>query len=304
MYDVLEQDIKYLPGVGPHRKELLQKELGIATFGQLLEYFPYKHVDRSRIYAIDQLTADMPFVQVKGRILSFEEVSMTPRKKRITAYLTDGHGVMDLVWFQATKYVMQSYQVGIEYIVFGKPTFYNGRFQIAHPEMERADKVELSKMGLQPYYNTTERMKKAGLTSRAMERLTRTLLEKLPFPLSETLPPFITQRLNLISRDEAMRKIHYPKTAVDTQQARLRLKFEELFYVQLNIVRYASDHRRKYRGYVFSKVGDLFNDFYHHHLPFPLTDAQKRVMREIRSDMGTGQQMNRLLQGDVGSGSR
>ncbi len=302
MYDVLEQDIKYLPGVGPHRKELLQKELGIATFGQLLEYFPYKHVDRSRIYAIDQLTADMPFVQVKGRILSFEEVSMTPRKKLITAYLTDGHGVMDLVWFQATKYVMQSYQVGIEYIVFGKPTFYNGRFQIAHPEMERADKVELSKMGLQPYYNTTERMKKAGLTSRAMERLTRTLLEKLPFPLSETLPPFITQRLNLISRDEAMRKIHYPKTAVDTQQARLRLKFEELFYVQLNIVRYASDHRRKYRGYVFSKVGDLFNDFYHHHLPFPLTDAQKRVMREIRSDMGTGQQMNRLLQGDVGSG--
>lgn len=302
MYDVLEQDIKYLPGVGPHRKDLLQKELGIATFGQLLEYFPYKHVDRSRIYAIDQLTADMPFVQVKGRILSFEEVSMTPRKKRITAYLTDGHGVMDLVWFQATKYVMQSYQVGIEYIVFGKPTFYNGRFQIAHPEMERADKVELSKMGLQPYYNTTERMKKAGLTSRAMERLTRTLLEKLPFPLSETLPPFITQRLNLISRDEAMRKIHYPKTAVDTQQARLRLKFEELFYVQLNIVRYASDHRRKYRGYVFSKVGDLFNDFYHHHLPFPLTDAQKRVMREIRSDMGTGQQMNRLLQGDVGSG--
>lgn len=302
MYDVLEQDIKYLPGVGPHRKELLQKELGIATFGQLLEYFPYKHVDRSRIYAIDQLTADMPFVQVKGRILSFEEVSMTPRKKRITAYLTDGHGVMDLVWFQATKYVMQSYQVGIEYIVFGKPTFYNGRFQIAHPEMERADKVELSKMGLQPYYNTTERMKKAGLTSRAMERLTRTLLEKLPFPLSETLPSFITQRLNLISRDEAMRKIHYPKTAVDTQQARLRLKFEELFYVQLNIVRYASDHRRKYRGYVFSKVGDLFNDFYHHHLPFPLTDAQKRVMREIRSDMGTGQQMNRLLQGDVGSG--
>lgn len=302
MYDVLEQDIKYLPGVGPHRKELLQKELGIATFGQLLEYFPYKHVDRSRIYAIDQLTADMPFVQVKGRILSFEEVSMTPRKKRITAYLTDGHGVMDLVWFQATKYVMQSYQVGIEYIVFGKPTFYNGRFQIAHPEMERADKVELSKMGLQPYYNTTERMKKAGLTSRAMERLTRTLLEKLPFSLSETLPPFITQRLNLISRDEAMRKIHYPKTAVDTQQARLRLKFEELFYVQLNIVRYASDHRRKYRGYVFSKVGDLFNDFYHHHLPFPLTDAQKRVMREIRSDMGTGQQMNRLLQGDVGSG--
>ena len=302
MYDVLEQDIKYLPGVGPHRKDLLQKELGIATFGQLLEYFPYKHVDRSRIYAIDQLTADMPFVQVKGRILSFEEVSMTPRKKRITAYLTDGHGVMDLVWFQATKYVMQSYQVGIEYIVFGKPTFYNGRFQIAHPEMERADKVELSKMGLQPYYNTTERMKKAGLTSRAMERLTRTLLEKLPFPLSETMPPFITQRLNLISRDEAMRKIHYPKTAVDTQQARLRLKFEELFYVQLNIVRYASDHRRKYRGYVFSKVGDLFNDFYHHHLPFPLTDAQKRVMREIRSDMGTGQQMNRLLQGDVGSG--
>ena len=302
MLDLLQQDIQYLPGVGPRRKDILKKELGISTFGDLLEYYPYKYVDRSKIYRICELHGEMPFVQVKGHILSFEEFDMGPRKKRLVAHLTDGSGVVDLVWFGNVKFVTQNYKVGIEYVVFGKPTIYNGRHQFAHPDMEKADELQLSEMGMQPYYSTTEKMKNAGLNSRSLERLTKSMLERLAVPLAETLPPFIVNPLRLVSRDTAFRNIHYPKTTSDLQHAQLRLKFEELFYVQLNILRYASDHRRKYRGYVFQHVGALFNDFYHNHLPFPLTEAQKRVMREIRADMGSGRQMNRLLQGDVGSG--
>ncbi|MGP1350952.1 MAG: ATP-dependent DNA helicase RecG [Hoylesella marshii] len=299
---ILEQDIMYLQGVGPKRKEILSKELHIASYRDLLEYYPYKYVDRSRIYAIDELRSDMPFVQIKGRILSFEEYDTGRRRKRIIAHFTDGHGVVDLVWFQGTQYVYKNYHVNTDYIVFGRPSLYNGRYQFAHPDIENAAQLQLSTMGMQPYYVTTERMKKAGITSRAIEKLTKTLIEKIPSPLPETLPPFITQPLHLISRDEACRKIHYPQSAEDTSRARLRLKFEELFYVQLNILRYASDHKRKYRGYVFTRVGSLFNRFYSSNLPFPLTEAQKRVIREIRSDMASGSQMNRLLQGDVGSG--
>ncbi len=302
MTDVLDQDIKFLPGVGPRRKDILSKELGIESYRDLLEDYPYKYIDRSRLYHISELTPDMPFVQIKGEILSYEEFDMGYRKKRIVAHFSDGHGVCDLVWFNGTKYIYQSYKLHHEYIIFGKPTIYNGRFQFSHPDIDDASQLTLSDMGMQPYYQTTEKMKKNGLTSRAMEKLVKTMLQKLSQPLPETLPAFITDRLRLVSRDDAMRKIHYPKTAEDTQRARLRLKFEELFYVQLNILRYASDHRRKYRGYVFQHVGDIFNWFYHNNLPFELTGAQKRVMREIRADMGSGRQMNRLLQGDVGSG--
>ena len=302
MLDILDQDIKFLTGVGPRRSEILNKELGIKTYRDLLEYFPYKHVDRSRIYLISELSTDMPFVQIKGQILSFEEYDMGHRKKRVVAHFSDGHGVADLVWFNGTKYVYDQYKVHREYVVFGKPGIYGGRFQFTHPDIEDAAQLTLSDMGMQPYYITTERMKKSGLTSRAMEKLTKTLLSKLTTPMEETLPPFITERLHLISRDEALRKIHYPRTAEDTQRARLRLKFEELFYVQLNIVRYASDQRRKYRGFLFERVGTQFNRFYHQNLPFALTGAQKRVMHEIREDMRSGRQMNRLLQGDVGSG--
>ena len=302
MFNILEQDIKFLTGVGPKRKEILSKELGIETFGGLLEHFPYKYVDRSRIYLISELSQDMPFVQLKGRILSFEEFDSGRRKKRIVAHFSDGHGVCDLVWFNGTKYIYDQYKVDKEYIVFGKPTVYGHRFQISHPDIDDAANLQLSEMGMQPYYMTTERMKKAGITSRTMEKLTKTLIQKLTQPLAETLPDFITQRLHLVSRDEAMRLIHYPKTADDAQKARLRLKFEELFYVQLNILRYASDQRRKYRGFVFEHVGEQFNWFYSHNLPFELTGAQKRVIREIREDMRSGRQMNRLLQGDVGSG--
>ena len=302
MLNILEQDIMYLTGVGPRRKEILNKELNIRTYRDLLEYYPYKYVDRSHIYLISELSADMPFVQLKGRILSFEEFDMGARKKRIVAHFTDGHGVCDLVWFNGTKYVYQQYKAGKEYIIFGKPGIFNGRFQFTHPDIDDAADLQLSEMGMQPYYMTTERMKNSGLNSRAMERILKTLLKKLQEPLAETLPPFITERLHLVSRDNAMRWIHYPRTTEEMQRARIRLKFEELFYVQLNILRYASDHRRKYRGYFFKHVGEQFNTFYHDHLPFPLTNAQKRVMHEIRADMGSGRQMNRLLQGDVGSG--
>ncbi len=302
-YELLSQDIQYLPGVGPNRKKMLSQELGIENFGDLLQYYPYKHVDRSRLYNIHELTGDMPFVQVKGHILSFETFKMSARKERVVAHFTDGSGkVMDLTWFNGGKYAKQSYKIGTEYIVFGRPNVYNGRINVTHPDIDAADKLELSTMGMQPYYNTTEKMKKSGLNSRCIERLVKTLLDVLKEPLPETLPDFITNRLHLMSRDEALRKIHYPQDSKELERARVRLKFEELFYVQLNILRYASDHRRKYRGYVFTKVGDNFNSFYHNHLPFELTGAQKRVIREIRKDTGSGRQMNRLLQGDVGSG--
>lgn len=292
----------YLQGVGPRRKEILSRELGIRTYRDLLEYFPYKYVDRTKVYLISELSPDMPFVQIKGRIIRFEETETGKRRKRVIAHFTDGHGICDLVWFNGTKYVYQNYQLNREYVVFGKPAVFNGRFQFSHPDIDDAAQLQLNDMGMQPFYITTEKMKKAGITSRAMEKLTKTLIGKLSEPLEETLPPFITGHLHLISRDAALRKIHYPRSVDDTQRARVRLKFEELFYVQLNILRYASDHRRKYRGYIFNRIGAQFNWFYTHNLAFELTGAQKRVMHEIRADMAGGRQMNRLLQGDVGSG--
>lgn len=302
MADILNQDIQYLPGVGPARKKMLSDELGINTYGDLLQYYPYKYVDRSRLYSIRELTGDMPFVQVRGRILSYETFDMGPRKERVVAHFTDGTDVMDLTWFNGGKHAKKTYRPGTVYIVFGKPTVFNGRINVIHPDIDPADSMELSDMGLQPYYSTTEKMKKAGLTSRALEKLTKNLVERLKTPLPETLTAEMIARLHLMGRDEALRTIHYPKNARLLERARARLKFEELFYVQLGIVRYASDQRRKYRGYVFSRVGAIFNTFYSEHLPFALTEAQKRVIREIRRDVGSGRQMNRLLQGDVGSG--
>ena len=302
MLNILDQDVMYLPGVGPKKKEILSKELGIQTWRDLLEHFPYKYVDRSRIYRISEISGDMPFVQIRGRMLGYDEYAMGARKKRIVGHFSDGHGVVDLVWFQGAQYIYKNYPIGKELIVFGRPTVYGGRYQFAHPDIDDASQLQLSDMGMQPYYMTTERMKKAGINSRAMEKMTKTLVTKLPETLPETLPPYITGPLHLISRLEALRQIHYPHNAREMQQARYRLKFEELFYVQLNILRYASDQRRKYRGYIFSRAGAQLNDFYRNHLPFDLTNAQKRVVREIRDDMASGRQMNRLLQGDVGSG--
>ena len=301
MSSILDQDIQFLPSVGPKTKEILSKELGIRSYGDLLEYYPYKYVDRSKIFHISELTSDMPFVQLKGKILSYEEVDIGKRNKMLVAHFSDGYGVVDLVWFRCAQYIIKSYKVGTEYIVFGKPSAYNGRFRFAHPDIDDASKLQISEMGMQPFYGLTENMKKRGYTSRSIERITRNLVSILP-PLPETLPDFIINRLHLVSRDAALRMIHYPHSHQEMQKAQVRLKFEELFYVQLNILRYASDQRRKYRGYIFNRIGDIFNGFYAHHLPFELTGAQKRVMHEIRADMCSGRQMNRLLQGDVGSG--
>lgn len=300
--NILDQDIMYLPGVGPNRKKMLSHELSIETYGDLLDYYPYKYVDRSKVYTVRELTGDMPFVQVVGRILSFETFQMGPRKERVVAHFSDGTGIMDLVWFNGGKYVKQNYKIGQDYLVFGRPSVFNNRIQVQHPDMDDASKVDTTAMGMQPYYNTTEKMKKVNFNSRAVEKLTKTLLEKLKDPLSETLTPDIIAARHLMSRDEALRTIHYPQNARDLERARVRMKFEELFYVQLNILRYASDQRRKYSGFVFNRIGDIFNNFYRDNLPFELTGAQKRVMREIRQDTCSGRQMNRLLQGDVGSG--
>ena len=257
----------YVPGVGPHRKELLKKELGIETFGDLLEYYPYKYVDRSKIYHISELNGEMPFVQIMGEFLDFEEYSMGARKKRIVAHFTDDTGYVDIVWFARAQQLTKNLKVNTKYIIFGKPTVFGGRYQFVHPEIDLAKDIELSTMGMQPYYNTTEKMKKAGMTSHAVEKITKNMLARIQNEIPETLPPFIVNRLRLVSRDSALRHIHYPKSAEEMSHASQRLKFEELFYVQLNILRYASDQRRKYSGFVFKHVGAMFNTFYHNHLP-------------------------------------
>ena len=301
MSNILKQDIMYVNGVGPTKKQILNKELGIMTIGDMLEYYPYKYVDRSRIYTISSLTQDMSFVQIKGRILSFETFQMGVKKKRLVAHFGDGTGVVDLVWFSGTQYITKNFKVGIDYIVFGKPTVFGGRFQFTHPEIEKAENLQLSQMGMQPYYVTTEKMKNSGLTSRSMEKIAKAILTKMP-ELPETLPDYITTPLHLVSRDTAMRNVHYPKSQQDMQKARERLKFEELFYVQLNILRYTANHRRKYKGYLLPRIGEHFKEFFSKNLKFELTGAQKRVVHEIQADMNTGRQMNRLVQGDVGSG--
>ena len=292
----------YLPGVGPKRKEILASQLNIKTWGDLIEYYPYKYVDRSRVYPIRELSGDMPLVQIKGAIQVFEEFG-EGRKKRIVAHFSDGRDVVDLVWFGGKNWVYDTYKPGTEYIVFGKPQPYNGRYQFAHPDMEKASNLQLSTMGMQPYYITTQTMKDRGVTSRAMEKMTKALVARIPQgSIAETLLEDQIMRLHLISRDDALRKIHYPQSLRDVQQAQERLKFEELFYVQLNILRYATEQRHKYRGFAFSRVGEPLNVFYKNNLPFELTNAQKRVVHEIHDDMRSGIQMNRLLQGDVGSG--
>ncbi len=301
MSDILKTDIKYITGVGPQKKDILKREIGIETYGDLLEYYPYKYVDRSHIYTISSLSPDMPFVQIKGRILSFESFQMGVKKKRLVAHFGDGTGVVDLVWLSGTQYVSKNYKTGVEYIVFGKPTIFGGRFQISHPELDLAENLQLSEMGMQPFYVTTERMKNSGLSSRSLEKIVKALLSRLP-PQPETLPDYITAPLHLVSRDAAIRGVHYPHTQMEMQKARERLKFEELFYVQLNILRYTANHRRKYRGYLLPRIGEHFNSFFKQNLKFELTGAQKRVMHEIQADMNTGRQMNRLVQGDVGSG--
>ena len=301
MYDELSTPINYLPGIGPSRAKLLEAELGIKTWRDLLYTYPYKHIDRSRLYKISELTTDMPFVQVKGQFLSFEEAGQG-RKHRLTGHFWDGDMFLDVTWFHGIKYIKQSVKVRKDYILFGRPGVYGGRLSVIHPDLDKPESMTLSKMSMQPYYSTTERMKKAGMTSRSLENFTSSLFCKLAFTIPETLPQYLTERLHLMPLDKALRAAHYPSTADELAAANMRLKFEELFFIQLVIMSYARKRQQERVGQRFTRVGEAFNTFFHKYLPFPLTEAQKRVIREMHADMKSGRQMNRLLQGDVGSG--
>ena len=302
MQDFLDTNITYLPGVGPKKAELLNNELNIFTYRDLLYYFPYKYIDRTRFYSIAELDPDLPYVQVKGVIMGYS-VEGRGTGKRLVADFRDETGTIKLVWFKGTRWITGSYTPGVEYIVFGKPGVFNGMINIIHPEIEASSKVsERLSSALQAQYSTTEKLKNHFLTSRAISKLTGNLLKKMNFRLPETLPEYITSKYRLIELQQALHSIHFPSDPDILEKARYRLKFEELFYIQLNLIRFKSNRSRKFKGFVFSSIGENFNSFYHNNLPFSLTEAQKKVMREIRKDLGSGMQMNRLLQGDVGSG--
>ena len=301
MFDIATRDIKYISGVGPQKADVLNKELKIFTLRDFIYYFPYKYVDRSRIYYVHEVDGNMPYIQLKGKILSFETFG-EGRQRRLVGHFSDGTGVIDLVWFQGIKYITGRYKANEEYIVFGKPTAFGGRINVAHPDLDKPDELKLTSKGLQPYYITTEKMKRSFLSSPIMAKMMASVLQQLISPLPETLPAWLIAEHHLMPLNEAIRNIHFPTNSEALRRAEHRLKFEELFYIQLGILRYAKDRQAKYRGFVFEKVADIFNTFYSQNLPFQLTNAQKRVLKEIRYDVGCGRQMNRLLQGDVGSG--
>jgi ATP-dependent DNA helicase RecG len=302
MIDLLETPIDYLKGVGPKRAILLKKELNISTYSDMLAWYPFKYIDKSRIYNIAELTADMAYVQVKAKVLSCELMGKGSGTRYIVK-VSDGRGELDLVFFQGIKWVKDKLQTGVEYIFFGKPTLFNGRLNIAHPEMELYSEFSAQPADpLHPMYNTSEKLKHNGLTSRAISKLMKSLLNQVEGHISENLSENIKDTFKLINREQAILNIHFPSDTHTLKRAETRLKFEELFFIQLKLLRYKLVRERKIRGLVFDKIGDLFNGFYHNELPFELTSAQKRVLKEIRKDLSTGKQMNRLLQGDVGSG--
>jgi ATP-dependent DNA helicase RecG len=302
MQDFLESNITYLPGVGPKRAELLNKELNIYTFRDLLYYFPYRYIDRTRFYKVSELDPELPFVQIRGYIKGYSAEGKGAGK-RLVADFQDDTGTIKLVWFKGAKWVMQSYPPGVEFIVFGKPGVFNGMVNIIHPEIEAASKAaERLSSALQAQYSTTENLKNHFLTSKAISKLIGTLLKQINFVIPDTLPPYLVSKYKLLELHQALYKIHFPATPEEFERSRYRLKFEELFYIQLNLIRFKNNRARKFKGFVFSTVGEKFNSFYHNNLPFKLTVAQMRVMKEIRKDLGSGKQMNRLLQGDVGSG--
>ena len=302
MSEVLDTEIKYLPGVGPKRAELLAEEAGIHTFRDLLYYFPYKYIDKTRFYNINELDTDMQYVQVRGKIRRFATEG-GGAAKRLIADFYDDTGVVKLVWFKGQKWVLNAYKTETEYIIFGKPTLFSGAFNIVHPEIEEAEKkASRVSSALEAQYNTTEKMKDHFLNSKAVAKLISTAFSQPSLRFTETLPSSIINSLKLISLSDAVFRIHFPDSNLEIENARFRLKFEELFYIQLNLLRYKGARARMTKGFVFSVVGERLNSFYKNYLPFALTEAQKRVVREIRADLGSGRQMNRLLQGDVGSG--
>jgi len=300
--DLSSQDIKFLPGVGPKKADLLNKELGIRSAEDLLRHYPYKYVDRSRFYYLHEISEDMPFIQVKGQIIRFEKVG-EGHTQRLTAIFTDGRETIELVWFKGVKYVIDKYKTGIQYVVFGKPSAFNGRFNIVHPEIELVSQLPPpEQMGLQPFYNTSEKMKNSFLNSKMLQRIIFPVIQSIKPGIPDTLPAYLLQKFALMNLTESLVNVHFPKNANALNKARQRLKFEELFYIQLNILQQTKWRDQHFKGFVFGQIGHYFNTFFNDFLPFELTGAQKRVLREIRIDVASGRQMNRLLQGDVGSG--
>ena len=292
-------DIKYLTGVGPKRAEVLNKQLDIYNYHDLLHYYPQKYIDRSKIYKISELAGDLNYVQLKGRFIIFNTLG-EGAKTRLQALFSDGTGTMEVVWFQRIKHIKETYVTGKEYILFGRPTLFNGKYNLAHPEIEVYSETN-QPCGIRGIYSLTETARKRGITSNTIYTLVKNLFSKINF-ISETLPERVIKSHNLMPLKEALMNVHMPESMVKMEEARRRLKFEELFYVQMNIFKYTQQRNSQVKGNIFGRIGEKFNDFFFNVLPFPLTNAQKRVLREIRTDVGSGRQMNRLLQGDVGSG--
>jgi len=299
----LDTTIEFLKGVGPKRAEILQKELGIFTYAQLLEYYPFRYIDRTRFYKVSELHPELPYVQILGRITGKETIG-EKHKKRIVARLTDETGSIDLVWFQSLKWVEENVMRGKVYIAFGKPVVFNGSYSISHPELENYPRPATltGNLTLQPVYNTTEKLKKFTLESKGIQKLQSLVLEQCLQEIKETMPAYILDKYRLINRREALFNIHFPKDSTTLQHAQRRLKFEELFFIQLQLLSNKQFREMKFKGHLFSTVGERVNTFYKDILPFELTGAQKRVIKEIRTDTQRGIQMNRLVQGDVGSG--
>ncbi|MFY0672208.1 MAG: ATP-dependent DNA helicase RecG [Bacteroidia bacterium] len=303
MRDILDTPIEYLKGVGPEKGKTLKTELGIETFGDLLSHYPFRYIDRSKFYKVAELTEDLPLVQLKGKLTRVEEIT-TGRSKRLTAHLTDESGSLELVWFAGINWIKKTLKAGVPYIVFGKPNLFGSRINMAHPELEpitAASKIE-SRSGLRPVYSTTEKLKKKNIDSKQIEKLIKTCLETNGNKISEFLTPEVLDDNRLIDRKIALFQIHFPRDVNALNKAKYRLKFEELLLLQLQILSSTKSRQAQLKGYPLPNVGQFFNKFYNEILPFELTGAQKRVVREIHHSTRTGVQMNRLLQGDVGSG--
>lgn len=298
--ELSQLDIKYVQGVGPRRAEILKRELGVTTALDMLYQFPYKYIDRSRFYKIRDIQDEDTYVQIIGKIIDYQTIGVG-RAQRLSARFSDGEDEIELVWFRGIQYL--KLQKGVSYIVFGKPSVFNHHWNIAHPELELLEKVNLeTHKGLEPHYNTTDKMKSGSLNSKSMMKIIAQLMQPLSAGLSETLSADLLARYNLMNLTESLKNIHFPSDIKSMQRARERLKFEELFYIQLQILRQVKRREAQTEGFRMPRVGQAFNTFYHNYLPFSLTGAQKRVIREIQTDMKSSRQMNRLLQGDVGSG--
>lgn len=303
MKDLLNTPIEFLKGVGPEKAKVLRSELGIDTFRHLAQHYPFRYIDRSRIYPIGELSEELPFVQVKGKLMRIQEAG-SGKGKRLTAQLVDKTGSIELVWFGGANWVQKTLKQGLTYIVFGKPGLFGHKLNMAHPEMEllKADVQLENRSGFRPVYHTTEKLKKRALDTKQLEKLVKTMLTQLGGEIEETIPAYLCKEYRLVDRKVALHQIHFPSDAGAMQKARFRLKFEELFFLQLQILQSSKKRQAQLQGYPLPAVGSLFNRFYKEVLPFELTGAQKRVVREIHHSTRLGAQMNRLLQGDVGSG--